>query len=166
VINGVETVLPGMKLDDRGFFCVLEETLTHRRIIARSYKAGTLRGLHFRPGDGEDKLVRCSAGRIYDVIVDLRPGSSSYRQWAGFYLSGSSQVAVHVPAGCAHGYVTLEDNTDVTYRIDASYDPDAEFAFRWDDPELNIEWPIPPAVMSERDRDALSLSQMELLCRV
>jgi dTDP-4-dehydrorhamnose 3,5-epimerase len=162
----MEIISPVMKRDERGFFCVLEEAAGWRRVVARSFKAGTLRGLHFRPGVGEAKLVRCSAGRIYDVVVDLRSGSSSYRRWAGVYLSGGSQVAVYVPAGCAHGYLTLEDDTDVTYRIDAGYDPDAELAFRWDDPQLNIGWPAAPVVMSDRDRDALSLSQMELLCRV
>jgi dTDP-4-dehydrorhamnose 3,5-epimerase len=155
-----------MKQDERGFFCVLEESPGSRRIITRSCSKGTLRGLHFRPGDGESKLVRCSAGKIYDVIVDLRLDSPTYRQWSGIYLSGGSQAAVYIPAGCAHGYVTLEDDTDVTYRIDAGYDPDAELAFRWDDLELNIEWPVSPTVMSDRDRDALSLAQMEMLCRV
>lgn len=93
------------------------------------------------------------------MTVDLRPLSRTYKNWTMIYLSGSSQSSIYIPAGCAHGYQTLEDNTDVTYRIDADYEPDAELAIKWDDPELDIEWPLPVAFMSDRDRNAPSLEE-------
>lgn len=169
MIDEVLLVYPSrMYTDDRGFFCVLNEPPCDgdsRRVIAHSTHAGTLRGMHIRSGAGEGKLVRCSAGSIYDVIVDLRPGSPTYRRWVGLQLDGVSQQAVYIPAGYAHGYETLRDDTDVTYRIDAGYSREADLVFRWDDPELAIQWPVPPAVMSDRDRDAPLLAEMEeILC--
>ena len=110
--------------------------------ISRNARAGTLRGLHFQtPPHQEVKLVRCAAGGIYDVIVDLRSGSDTYAQWIGLELDAASGRALYVPKGFAHGFQTLEDATDVLYMISDPYVPEASSGFRWDDPALGIEWP-------------------------
>lgn len=170
-IDGAYLVVPEVHQDKRGFFSCVSDTRTapapgfSRTCVARSAYA-TIRGLHVRPGAGEAKLVRCSAGKVYDVLVDLRPGSPTYRDWTGIMLSGERQLSVYVPAGCAHGYQALADKSDVTYRIDADYDPGAELAIAWNDPELAVSWPLEPGIMSERDRDAPPLAAvLEVLAR-
>ena len=119
---------------------------------------GVVRGLHLRRGEGEAKLVRCSYGVVFDVIVDLRPSSPTYRNWENFDLRGDSQVSLYVPAGCAHGFQALSEPADVSYRIDRPHDPAEDLSIAFDDPELAISWPIPVTAMSERDRQAPPLS--------
>lgn len=119
---------------------------------------GVVRGLHLRSGAGEAKLVRCSYGIVFDVVVDLRPASPTYRHQAHFRLSGQTQVTLYVPAGCAHGFQALTDPADVSYRIDRAHDPAEDVAIAFDDPELAIPWPLPVGLMSERDRQAPSLA--------
>lgn len=119
-----------------------------------SYNArrGTLRGMHFQVAPhAEAKLVRCTRGAIFDVIVDLRPDSSTYRRWVGVELSADNRRALYIPEGCAHGFMTLEDHTDVMYQVTASYAPGAEGGVRYDDPAFGIEWPLPVAVISDKD---------------
>jgi len=150
-----------MHADARGFFCTLPMPgggPDSRYCIARSAR-GVIRGMHTCRPPGEAKLVRCSAGMLYDVIADLRPGSATYGDWAAVMLSGTGQVTVSIPAGCAHGYQALQDGTDITYRIDAAYDPAGDIAVAWNDPELDIRWPLPPGAMSWRDRTAPSLAE-------
>jgi dTDP-4-dehydrorhamnose 3,5-epimerase len=118
-----------------------------------------VRGLHTRRGRGEAKLVRCSSGAVFDVIVDLRPGSPTYRNWESFELRGDEQVSLYVPAGCAHGFQALTDPADVCYRIDRPHDPAEDVAIAWDDPELAIPWPLPATQLSDRDRRALPLAE-------
>jgi dTDP-4-dehydrorhamnose 3,5-epimerase len=164
-VSDAYLVVPDVYRDERGFFCCVSDTRSapsapfSRFCVARSSRAA-VRGLHVRPGAGEAKLVRCSAGSAYDVMVDLRPWSPTYLNWAGITLSGETQLSVYVPAGCAHGYQALADGTDMTYRIDADYFPEAELAIAWNDPELAIVWPLEPGAMSERDRDAPSLAEV------
>src|SRR5215469_6735992 len=124
--------------------------------VSRSAR-GVLRGLHLRSGRGEAKLVRCSYGAVFDVIVDLRPGSPTYRNWESFALDGDHQVSLYIPAGCAHGFQALTDPADVSYRIDREHDPAEDVSIAFDDPELAIPWPMPATVMSKRDRAAESL---------
>lgn len=163
-IDGAFLVVPDMHSDERGFFCATGNTKTipgpvpafSRDCMSRS-AAGVLRGLHVRPGAGEAKLVRCSAGRIFDVIVDLRAGSPTWLQWASVILDGATQHSVYIPAGCAHGFQALLDDTDVIYRIDADYLPGAELVLAWDDPELAIPWPLQP-VLSGKDRQGLPVA--------
>jgi dTDP-4-dehydrorhamnose 3,5-epimerase len=117
--------------------------------------AGTLRGLHYQAGThAECKLVRCTAGAVYDVIVDLRPASPTYRSWHGIELSGENRGAVYVPRGVAHGFQTLTDGAELLYLIDRPFEPTAARGVRWDDPAFAIEWPATPGerVMSDRDR--------------
>jgi dTDP-4-dehydrorhamnose 3,5-epimerase len=116
--------------------------------------AGTLRGLHYQSApDGECKLVRCTAGSAFDVIVDLRPDSPTYRRWHAVELSAESRRAVYVPRGVAHGFQTLSDGCELLYMIDVPYVPEAARGVRWDDPAFAIEWPEPPGerIVSERD---------------
>ena len=125
--------------------------------LSRS-RRGVIRGMHTRRGAGEAKLVRCSFGAVFDVIVDLRPGSETYRNWESFELRDDEQVSLYFPAGCAHGFQALTDPADVSYRIDRSHDPSEDVSIAFDDLELGIPWPLPVSIVSGRDREAPSLA--------
>lgn len=121
--------------------------------IATNAAAMTLRGLHWQRIDrGESKIVRCTRGRMYDVLVDVRPASDTYGRWVGLALEGGDGRAVVVPPGVAHGYLTLVEETDVLYVMSVPYDPEADLGLRWDDSTVGITWPATPVVMSARDR--------------
>lgn len=150
--------------DERGAFArtFCERTFAERGLLARfpqqnlsrNARAGTLRGLHLqRPPHGEVKVVRCVRGAVFDVAVDLRPSSPSYLRWAGLTLDAAEGDAFYIPEGCAHGFLTLADDTDVFYLMGAEHAPEAARGFRWDDPAFGIAWPREPLVMSDRDRD-------------
>ena len=118
----------------------------------------TLRGLHYQTAPSlEAKLVRCTAGAIYDVVVDMRPASETYLRWAGAELTAENRAMMYAPEGCAHGFLTLTDNTEVTYEASEFYDPATVRGVRWDDPAVGIVWPAPPVVISEADRTRPSL---------
>jgi dTDP-4-dehydrorhamnose 3,5-epimerase len=121
--------------------------------ISFNARRGTLRGMHYQAAPhAEAKLVRCTRGRLHDVIVDLRPESPSYCRWTGVELAGAKRNALYVPEGFAHGFLTLEDETEVFYQISHEYRPEASRGVRFDDPAFGIRWPAAPAVVSERDR--------------
>ena len=126
--------------------------------LSRSRK-GVVRGMHLRGGAGEAKLVRCSHGAIFDVVVDLRPGSPTFRNIKTFELSGETQVSVYIPAGCAHGFQSLTDPSDVSYRIDRAHDPEEDITISYKDPELDIPWPLSVTMVSDRDERAPSLEE-------
>lgn len=160
-IAGALLFTPTPHVDERGFFSRTFDADVARAAgidpagfvqdsLSRSAR-GVLRGLHVRRGEGEAKLVRCSHGAVFDVIVDLRPTSPTYRQWASFELRDSEQVSLYVPAGCAHGFQALTSPADVAYRIDRPHDPAEDVSIAFDDPELAIPWPLPVAGMSPRD---------------
>lgn len=149
--------------DERGFFarawCAreFEEHGLDARLVqcnvSYNRRRATLRGLHFqRPPHEEPKLVRCTAGAIWDVIVDLRPGSPTHRRWHGEELSAANRRALFVPGGCAHGFLTLADDSEVFYQMGEFHHPDSADGVRWDDPAFAIDWPVAPEVISERDR--------------
>lgn len=129
--------------------------------ISRSATAGTLRGLHYQSAPHEEgKLVRCTHGRLFDVIIDVRPESATYRQWFGIELSRENCRLVWVPAGFAHGFLTLEDDTEIFYNVTASYAPEHEGTVRWDDPAVGITWPTTPTVISDKDRTIPNLDTL------
>lgn len=167
-IAGALLFTPTPHADERGFFCRTFDAEVARAAgldpgafaqdsLSRSAR-GVVRGLHVRRGDGEAKLVRCSYGAIFDVIVDLRPGSPTYRNWESFELRDTAQTSLYVPAGCAHGFQALTDPADVSYRIDRPHDPAQDVSIAFDDPELAIPWPLPVTIRSERDRQAPPLA--------
>jgi dTDP-4-dehydrorhamnose 3,5-epimerase len=167
-IEGVLMFEPTPVTDQRGFFCRTFDADVMRTAgidpdgftqdsLSRSLR-GVVRGLHVRCGAGEAKLVRCSFGEVFDVVVDLRPGSLTFRNWESFTLRGDEQCSLYIPVGCAHGFQALTDTADVSYRIDRPHDPTEDVSIAFDDPELAIEWPLPVAVMSLRDQRALTLS--------
>jgi dTDP-4-dehydrorhamnose 3,5-epimerase len=150
--------------DERGFFarnwCADEfarqglETAIEQCSLAFNRTRGTLRGMHYQmPPQGETKLVRCVAGGIHDVIIDLRQESPTYKQWTGVELTSGNRRQLYVPQGCAHGYLTLCDDTEVAYQIAGRFVPAAARGVRWDDPSFGIQWPFPPTLISERDRN-------------
>ena len=167
-INGALVFEPAPHVDERGFFSRTFDADVMRAAgidpagftqdsLSRSAR-GVVRGLHLRRGDGEAKLVRCSYGAIFDVIVDLRPESATFRSWESFELRDDQQLSLYIPAGCAHGFQALTDPADVSYRIDRPHDPTEDVSIAFDDPELAIPWPLAVAMMSERDLGAPSLA--------
>lgn len=130
----------------------LNPALAQCNISCNNHK-GTLRGMHYQAAPyGEAKLVRCTRGSLYDVALDLRPASPAFKQWVGVVLSASKRNMLYVPEGCAHGFLTLEDDTEVFYQMSAFYNADASWGVRWNDPAFQIAWPGEIAVVSERDR--------------
>ncbi len=121
---------------------------------------GTIRGIHFQTRPGQAKLVRCARGRIWDVAVDLRRDSPTYRQWDAYVLSDENRRQLFVPVGFGHGFCVVSDQADVIYKLSAYYDPGTEAGIRWDDPELAIEWPAIGRLISNRDRRAPSLAEI------
>jgi dTDP-4-dehydrorhamnose 3,5-epimerase len=121
--------------------------------VSFNKKVGTLRGLHYQAAPFEEaKLVRCTHGSIYDVIVDLRPASPSFKRHLAVVLSAGNRRALYVPEGCAHGFQTLEDDTEVFYQMSAPYSADHAQGVRWNDPAFGIEWPAAERIMADRDR--------------
>ena len=167
-IAGALTFRPTPHVDERGFFSrtldadVLRTVgLDHAAFVQHSLSRsvrGVVRGLHVRRGDGEAKLVRCSYGAVFDVIVDLRPISPTYRNWESFDLRDDEQVTLYVPAGCAHGFQALTGTADVSYLIDRAHDPSEDVSIAFDDPGLAIPWPLSATKMSSRDRLAPPLA--------
>jgi dTDP-4-dehydrorhamnose 3,5-epimerase len=169
-VNFLETPIPGAMVieadryeDDRGFFARVYCEQAFRQAglpviwpqssSVWNRRKGTLRGLHFQDAPHQEaKLVRCAVGRIFDVIVDLRSGSPTYRKWWGVELSRENMRTLFVPMGLAHGYQTLADDTEIHYMISALHVPGAARGIRWDDAELGIPWPQEDPVLSERDR--------------
>lgn len=149
--------------DDRGFFgrlwCADEfdaaglDMRVSQVNVGFSVHRGTLRGLHFqRAPHGETKLVRCTAGAVYDVVVDLRPDSPTHTRWFGVELTPDNHLQLYVPAGFAHGYQTLRDRSEICYQASVPYTPDSATGVRFDDPVFGIDWPEPVTAISEADR--------------
>ena len=161
-LSGAYLVEMQRHTDERGFFArsYCAEEFSERglgpelRQCSVSYNArkGTLRGMHYQSAPHEEhKLVRCTAGAIFDVLVDLRHSSPTHRRWCAAELTAENRRSVFVPPGCAHGFVTLTDDTEVYYMISVAHAPEFSRGVRWNDPVFGIEWPFPPAVISARD---------------
>jgi dTDP-4-dehydrorhamnose 3,5-epimerase len=163
-LAGVFIVDIDAKRDPRGMFARLycADTLAAKGLapadaqwsVSCNDLKGTLRGLHYQAAPhAETKLVRCIRGRIWDVAVDLRPGSATRGRHVAVELTAENWRGLYIPEGCAHGFQTLEDHSDVLYGISPSYVPDAFRGLRYNDPDLAIDWPLPPVNLSQRDAD-------------
>ena len=162
-IGGVWVIEAERLEDDRGFFARTWDTdeFAERGLnpklaqcsISYNRALGTLRGMHYQVAPHEEaKLVRCTAGAIFDAALDLRPDSSTFREWFGIELSAQNRRALYVPEGCAHGFLTLGDGCEVHYQISQAYMPESARGVRWDDPAFAISWPGEVVVINERDR--------------
>lgn len=173
-LEGAYEILPDKFGDDRGFF---SETY-NQNIFAdhgidtvfvqdnHSFSAakGVLRGLHFQNApNAQDKLIRVTRGRVYDVLVDLRKASATYKQWVGVEVSADKWNQVLVPKGFAHGFVTMEENTEFLYKVSDFYAPESDYSIRYDDPDIGIEWPLDSAIiqLSAKDSTAPLLADIE-----
>ena len=171
-MNVIETALAGVRIlepqvfgDARGWF--MESWSKKKMEDAGSFvdfvqdnhsfsaQKGTLRGLHYQLNPmAQAKLLRVSRGAIFDVAVDIRRGSPTYAKWVGVKLTAENYRQLFIPRGFAHGFITLTDDVEVQYKADNLYAPDCDGNIRWDDPEIGVEWPIPPVVLSEKDAAA------------
>jgi dTDP-4-dehydrorhamnose 3,5-epimerase len=168
-LTGLVLIEPEVHGDERGFFVetfranAWRELGVEAEFVQDSHSrsgAGTLRGLHFQTSPGQAKLVRCSRGRIFDAVVDLRRESPTFGRWEGHELDDDAHRQLYVPIGFAHGFCVLSEVADVTYRLSAYYDPATEGEIAWDDPEVGIEWPLEDPILSERDRRAPRLAEI------
>ncbi|MBI1280618.1 MAG: dTDP-4-dehydrorhamnose 3,5-epimerase [Anaerolineaceae bacterium] len=163
-LSGAFVIEPNLIEDERGFFartfdqhefevrdlnpCIAQCNISFNK------KAGTLRGMHYQVEPYEEtKLVRCTMGAIYDVIIDLRTDSLTFRQWFGVELSAQNRLMLYIPKGLAHGFQTLMDDSEVFYQMGTFYQPTAGRGIRWDDEALQIKWPLPVTLMSDNDRN-------------
>jgi dTDP-4-dehydrorhamnose 3,5-epimerase len=162
-LPGVFEIHPERKTDARGFFArtwCRNEFESHglnpelvQSSISFNARKGTLRGVHYQVAPHvEAKLVRCTKGAICDVVVDLRPHSRTFKNWVSAVLTAENRQMLYVPEGCAHGFLTLEDDSEVLYQISEFYDQESARGVRWDDPAFQIAWPASVEVISERDR--------------
>lgn len=162
-LPGVFEIRPELLSDERGFFartwCQKEfeaQGLNPRLVqcnISFSRRKGTLRGMHYQAGEhAEAKLVRCTKGSICDVALDIRPESRTFGNWVAVVLTEQDRNMLYLPEGCAHGFLTLEDETEVFYQMSQFYNPESARGVRWDDPAFHIAWPGKVEVISERDR--------------
>jgi len=173
-LEGLVEIRPRRFSDERGFFSEVwrEDAMAEAGIGAHfvqdnhSYSKvrGVLRGLHFQaPPAAQEKLVRVSRGAVFDVAVDIRPDSATFGQWAGLTLSAQEWNQLFIPKGFAHGFVTLEDDTEVVYKVSAAYSPELDRCVRFDDPAIGIDWPVESGsiTLSEKDRAAPLLSEID-----
>ena len=163
-LNGVFIIKFEKLEDERGFFartfCNLEFSnnglISHFVQVNNSFtkSKGTIRGMHYQlKPSAEVKLVRCINGALYDVIIDLRPDSKTFKKWCSFELTEDNYKMLYIPKGFAHGFQTLEDNTEISYQISEFYHPEYAKGIRWDDKTFRIEWPLNVSLISENDLD-------------
>lgn len=167
-LNGVLLVEPKVFGDERGFFFESfnrkaweEATGLSGEFVQDNHSksaSGVLRGLHYQVGQPQGKLVRVISGEIFDVAVDLRPSSPTFKRWHGEVLSGSNKRQLWIPEGFAHGFLTLSESAEVLYKATDYYLPSAERSIRWDDPEISIEWPLKGGAPALSGKDAAGLS--------
>jgi dTDP-4-dehydrorhamnose 3,5-epimerase len=171
-LAGVIQVNPDLNSDERGFFArtwcqreFAENGLSSKLVqcsVSFNTRKGTLRGMHYQiPPHAEAKLVRCTRGAIYDVVVDMRLESCTYKEWIAVVLTADKRNMVYVPEGCAHGFLTLADGTEVFYQMSEFYSPESARGVRWNDPTFQIVWPAAIEVISERDRTYPDFEQVQ-----
>lgn len=163
-VEGARVIVPEPREDERGYFarmfCAREfeehglESAVKQVNNSNSRYAGTLRGMHYQLAPRQEvKVVRCVRGALWDVVLDLRPDSPTFGRWFGAELSEQNRRLMFVPRGCAHGFITLADETEAIYLVSEFYAPDRERGVRWDDPRFKIGWPSEPTVLSDKDRN-------------
>lgn len=166
-LTGVFEIRIEPHCDERGFFARTwcEQEFAARGLnpklvqcnISFNARKGTLRGMHFQVAPrAEAKLIRCTTGSIYDVVLDLRAESPTYKNWVALALSAHNRTMAYIPEGCAHGFITLEDDTEVFYQMSEFYDPESARGVRWNDPAFGIVWPAKVEVISQRDAGYLA----------
>ena len=169
-LQGVYVVEPQVFGDARGWFT---ESWSEKKLAAAGIKAdfvqdnhsysaqkGTLRGLHYQLNPMcQAKMLRCTRGSIFDVAVDIRKGSPQYGQWVGVELSAENHKQLFIPRGFAHGFITLTDDVEVQYKADNYYAPECDGNIRWDDPDIGVEWPLEPVILSAKDKAAPLLKE-------
>lgn len=169
-LPGVMRIRPRVFSDERGFFM---ESWQREKFAAAGIdvgfvqenhsrsRYGVLRGLHYQNPDAQGKLVRVVTGEVFDVVVDLRRGSETFGQWEGFKLDALTHEMIWVPAGFAHGFVTLSGEADFIYKVDAFWAPESERTLMWNDPKLGIEWPLPESdlILNDKDRAGMSFDE-------
>ncbi len=172
-VQGAFEIVPAPFADDRGYFVTLfdRKLFSERGLQVKwlrenqsgNNRKGILRGFHFqRPPFAETKLVRCVVGAVFDVLVDLRRNSPTYGTWDGVTITADRFNQVYIPRGCAHAYCTVSDRSVVAYMVDGVYAPQAEEGIRWNDPRLNVPWPLEgEPILSEKDRKWLTLDEFE-----
>jgi dTDP-4-dehydrorhamnose 3,5-epimerase len=160
-LAGAKLIRPRVFRDARGFFF---ESYSQERYRAAgmletwvqdnqsSSRQGTLRGLHYQSSPGQAKLVRVTRGRIFDVLVDIRPSSATFGQWHGEEIDAEEHSQLYIPVGFAHGFGVLSDVAEVHYKVSTPYDGSTECSIRWNDPEIGVRWPIAQPILSERDQ--------------
>lgn len=176
-----ELSLPGVYLieldlikDERGFFArsFCSKEFSQYGLCSRfeqcnisfNIQKGTLRGMHYQTGEqSEAKLIRCSMGTIYDVLLDLRPESPTYKKWIAVKLSATNRKMIYVPEGFAHGFQTLEDQSEIFYQMSVSFAPNSTGGVRWNDPAFNIQWPLPPSIISQKDQSYSDFDMQQIL---
>ena len=170
-LSGVVIVKNRVFADDRGFFM---ETYNQKRFDSvglpsnfvqdnhsRSTK-GVVRGLHYQFPLWQGKLVRVLSGAIYDVAVDIRPDSTTYGQWYGVELNDENHLQLYIPPGFAHGFATLSDSADVTYKCTSMYKAEDDAGIAWNDPDIGVDWPVDDPIVSDKDANAPRLSQIQI----
>jgi dTDP-4-dehydrorhamnose 3,5-epimerase len=174
-LPGVIEVDPELHRDERGFFArtfcrrEFEDQSLNPNLVQCSVsfnrKEGTLRGVHYQAAPcREAKLVRCTRGAIYDVVLDLRPKSTGFKKWIGIELNAENRKMLYVPEGCAHGFLTLQDNTEIFYQMSEYFHPELSRGIRWNDPAFQITWPAEVKVISDRDRTYPDFESVECTC--
>ena len=168
-LEGLKLIRPNVFFDERGYFL---ETYRESRYkssgVAVSFvqdnhsfsKKGTIRGMHFQSFPGQAKLVKVVEGEIYDVVVDIRPHSPTFKQWKGFVLDSKKHEQLFIPVGFAHGFAVLSETAHVTYKVSTPYDAAHEKTFRYNDPEIGIKWPVENPIVSARDLESPFFKQV------
>lgn len=168
-LKGLKLITPKVFRDTRGFFLEsYQQSVYEKNGISENFqqdnhsysKKGCIRGMHFQSCPGQAKLIRVGTGKIFDVAVDIRPNSPTYGQWESVILDDQDYCQLYVPVGFAHGFCVLSEEAHVMYKVSMPYDAKHEKGFRWDDPEVNIKWPIYNPLVSERDATSPFLKEI------
>lgn len=171
-LDGCVIIEPEVFGDDRGFFLETYQAKKYAELAGITLpfvqdnhahsSTGVLRGMHFQRLRPQGKLVRVARGSVYDVAIDVRKGSDTFGQWEGVTLSFENQKQFWVPPGFAHGFLVLEDSTDLVYKCTDYYDPEDQVAISWEDPTIDINWPLRPTTLNERDENAPYLDNIQI----